>query len=309
MLLKEFPDLQWLKKQAEDRFASRKTMQGAVLPNPGWPTVILNAETKQCHRDNIRGPLSVFTNIRGASAVVTGSKRVVVRPGFFYVTNHDQYYTLDIRHTTGTETCNIHFGEYWADQALVTLVKNSSELLDQAYFDIPYQRLELHNKLYFGDESFNRLLQKAKSAASTLDEEETLYDILVLLLRNDQQIKKASEKIASIKNSTKQEILRRLILAVDYIHSYYDRDLSLEELASVSCLSKFHFLRLFKTVFGKTPNRFINDVKVQRAKTLLLHSREDIISISRALGFRDASSFSRLFYNQTGFYPTRFRAG
>ncbi|MFN3667564.1 MAG: helix-turn-helix domain-containing protein, partial [Sediminibacterium sp.] len=307
MLLTEFPDLQWLKRQAEEKFASRKTMQGSVLPHAGWPSVILNASTKKCCRDHIRGPLSIFTNITGTSAVEVGKKRVVVHSDFYYVTNQDQYYTLDIKNPEGTETCNIHFGEYWADQVLATWVAKPSTLVYEPYFTVPHQRFELHNKLYFKDEGFNRLLVKAKNAVSELDEEETLYEILVRLLENDRQIIKAAEKIPSIKHATRTEILKRLILAVDYIHSYYDKDLTLGELASVSCFSKFHFLRLFKIVFNKTPYQFINEVKIQHAKSLLLHSQQDIISISRALGFRDASSFSRLFYNHTGLYPTQFR--
>ncbi len=307
MLLRQFPDLQWLKKQADEQFASRRTMQGTPLPQPGWPTVILNTVTKKCHRDNIRGPLSIFANITGASNVEVGKKRVVVHPDFYFVTNHDQHYTLDVSNPTGTETCNIHFGEYWADQALDTLVKDATRLLDEPVFSIPNQRIELHNKLHLKDEKFNQLLTKARHTDRTLEEEETLYEILVLLLRNDQQIQRAAEKIPTLRNSTRDEILRRLIIAVDYVHSYYDRDLSLEDLATVSCLSKFHFLRLFKTVFGKTPYQFINEVKIQRAKSLLQHTNHNIVAISQMLGFGDASTFSRLFYNQTGLYPTQFR--
>src|SRR5690606_506161 len=307
MILREFPNLQWLKAQAQNGFADRKTMQGTPIPHPGWPTVILNTETKRCYRDNIRGPLSIFANLRGISAVETGPKRVVVHPDFYYVTNHDQQYSLEVSNPRGTEVCNVHFGEYWLDQVLATLVKRPGQLIDEGYFQAPLERFELHNCLHSKDPAFGLLLTKAKSAAHALEEEETLYELLVLLIKNDQDVRKAFQNLASSKPSTRQEISRRLIAAVDYIHSHYDKDLTLAELAAISCLSRFHFLRLFKDAFGKTPHQFINEVKIQRAIAALRNSSQDIRSISRSLGFRDSSTFGRLFRRTVGVYPSRFR--
>src|SRR5690606_1221222 len=149
MILREFPNLQWLKAQAQNGFADRKTMQGTPIPHPGWPTVILNTETKRCYRDNIRGPLSIFANLRGISTVETGSKRVVVHPDFYYVTNHDQQYSLEVSNPGGTEVCSVHFGAYWLDQVLATLVKRPGQLsVDQAnehvvIHDMAYSRGDL----------------------------------------------------------------------------------------------------------------------------------------------------------------------
>src|SRR4051812_20782388 len=115
MVHTEFPNLQWLKSQAEQSFAARKAWNGRVLAKKGWPTVILNVKTNNAYRDNIRGPLSVFSNIRGESVVEASKRRVKVKEGFFFVTNHDEYYTLQVDQRN-TETFNIHFGEYFADQ-------------------------------------------------------------------------------------------------------------------------------------------------------------------------------------------------
>src|SRR5690349_21527217 len=113
MILREFPNLTWLKQQAEARFSNRTAWDGRPLPQSGWPNVILNVETKQTYRNNIRGPLSLFTNIQGESTVETGSKRVKIKENFFYLSNQAQHYTLDINEAKPTQTFNIHFGEYF----------------------------------------------------------------------------------------------------------------------------------------------------------------------------------------------------
>src|SRR5690349_3848279 len=96
MILHQFPDLQWLKKQAEDNFANRKDYAGKTLPTSGWPTVLLNVKSGSTVRDNIRGPLSIFTNLSGSSVVECNGNRSQVREGFLYTSNHDQRYTLEI---------------------------------------------------------------------------------------------------------------------------------------------------------------------------------------------------------------------
>jgi AraC family transcriptional regulator len=309
MILREFPDLNWLRKQADENFATRQGWGGKELPAQGWPSVLLNTNATSVYRDNIRGPLSIFTNISGVSSVASGKKNAVIQEDFFYLTNHDQHYTLAIDRSSSTETFNIHFGEYWADQVLASLTKSPEHLLDQSLFTAPFERLELYSKLYWRDPTVTNAIQKLKANGDQpLVEEETLYELLVHLLRQNTEVSRWQSKLPSIKNSTRAEVFRRLLTSTDYIYSYYHKDISLDELASVCCLSKFHFLRLFKSAFRKTPHQFITEIKIHHAKQLLKKSDLEIQSISKCLGFRDASSFSRTFYQHSGYYPSQFRA-
>lgn len=83
MIFHEFPDLTWLKQQAEHRFSNRVGWKGRTLENEGWPSVILNVNAQNVYRDNIRGPFSLFTNISGESCVEADNRRVKIREGFF----------------------------------------------------------------------------------------------------------------------------------------------------------------------------------------------------------------------------------
>src|SRR5690349_7457837 len=128
MILYEFPDLQWLKKQADQRFSNQKAWDGTALTTTGWPSVILNTKARNVVRDHIRGPLSIFANLSGQSTVSADSKRMTVKEGFFCITNSSQHYTLEIDGQKPTETFNIHFGDYFAESVWNSLSQNPEEL-------------------------------------------------------------------------------------------------------------------------------------------------------------------------------------
>jgi AraC family transcriptional regulator len=309
MVFNQFPDLQWLKNQAESNFANRQAWQGRALPTTGWPTVVLNVQANDVYRDNIRGPLSLFTNFSGVSQVHVGARRTKVTPGLFFISNADQHYTLEIEKRQKAETLNIHFGEYWADQALRSLTESAEDLLNESVFSTPFNRLELHNKLYEVNSSLVNVLHDLKYCADNkLKEEELLFRVLSFLLVEGKQIRESQLRLPSVKNSTRSEIFKRMADATDHIYSNIHRDINLDELASISCLSKFHFLRLFKIAFQKTPHQFVNEVKVKHATALLKTTRLEVKEISRSLGFKDSSTFSRLYFNQMGIYPSQVRS-
>jgi len=308
MILTKFPDLRWLKEQAERNFEDRGRGIGKNLPTKGWPNVILNATSSETFRDNIRGPLSLFTNLSGQSTVVIAGRRIPIQEDFFFLTNHSQYYTLEIKQKKPTETFNIHFGEYFCDEVFDSLTSSAAQLLEN-HFHKPTERLEFHNKLYYRDISIGHIMMEIKNQqhveASWL--EEKLFALIEQLLKNEKDLLRIRSRLPLIKSSTRAEILKRLLVVSDYIHAHPQGDLSLEKLARVACLSKFHFLRLFKIAFDKTPYQFINEERVRKGQELLKKSNLDIHEIAQALGFDNSSSFSRMFYNQTGAYPTQLR--
>jgi len=308
MILNEFPNLDWLKKQAEQGFINRKSWSGNVLPCRGWPNVIINTSTRKAFRDNIRGPLYIFTNLKGESTLEAGNQRVTIKEDFFYVTNHDQYYTLDINQPSPVETFNIHFGEYFTDQVLSSLSKTGEGLLENS-FENPGTRIEFHNKLYHRDVSIQQLIYgiRNQTSPSSCWLEEKLYELMVNLLRKETSLLRIQASLPATKTSTRKEILKRLILVTDYIHEHLHEDLSLEQLAGVGCLSKFHFLRLFKIAFDKTPAQFVNELRIRRGEQLIKNTRLEIHEIASELGFRNPSSFSRMFFQHAGVYPTQFR--
>ncbi|HWA34282.1 MAG TPA: AraC family transcriptional regulator [Cyclobacteriaceae bacterium] len=305
MILHEFPNLQWLKSQAESRFRDRRGVGGIVLDDPGWPSVILNTRVRSTVRDNIRGPLSIFTNLSGTSYVTVDKKRAAVTPQTFFISNSQQHYTLEIDKKPA-ETFNIHFGENFIEKALAGILQREDQLLLNEPNGV--RDFGFYNKIVPASGGFQRIIASIQQEGSDrLYLDEKLFDLLSLLLNEQNSVKAMRERLPSLKASTKGEIMKRMVNATDYIYTYYDKNPSLDELAAVSCLSKFHFLRLFKIAYHQTPRQFITTLRIERAKTLLQKTVADVRSIGAEVGFKDSSSFSRAFYNQVGVYPSQFR--
>jgi len=306
MLLHTFPDLQWLKKQAEERFANRKAWNGEELTQKGWPTVILNVQCGEAYRDNIPGPFSLFSTVKGKSYVNVNEKQTLITEDCFFLSNAHQRYTLEVEKKTPSEVFNIHFGEHWAEEVLKSWSKNNS-LLDQP--DQQIDSIHFYNKLFVKDSFVKHIQQQLlqTKADGKLKEEELLFQLLTHLLQQQGHLKKQALELSVIKSTTREEISKRLFAATDYLYSFYHKDLSLDELATISCLSKFHFLRLFKQFFQVTPHQFITQLRISKSIELLKSPELEIKTIARLMGFDSAATFSRLFHHQTGLYPSHFR--
>lgn len=92
-----------------------------------------------------------------------------------------------------------------------------------------------------------------------------------------------------------------------YIQDHLNRPITIEELSSQMHLHPNYFNNLFKSYFNVAPKQYINSLKVQRAKELLLVSNQSIEEIANNLGFQDKFYFSRLFKKKMGVSPQQFR--
>ncbi|NEO86793.1 MAG: helix-turn-helix transcriptional regulator [Spirulina sp. SIO3F2] len=100
---------------------------------------------------------------------------------------------------------------------------------------------------------------------------------------------------------------QRLAQVIDYIEAHLTEDLSLQDLAIVSGLSKFHFSRLFKQAFGMTPHRYLMQRRVERAALVLKREDWAIAQVAQQFGFADQSHFTRVFKQMKGVTPRQFR--
>jgi AraC family transcriptional regulator len=100
---------------------------------------------------------------------------------------------------------------------------------------------------------------------------------------------------------------RRLARVLDYIEAHLEGDLSLDRLASIACLSQFHFARAFKAAVGQSPHRYVSGRRLERAKTLLARGDRTLVDIALALDFSGQANFTRAFREATGQTPGRYR--
>jgi len=106
----------------------------------------------------------------------------------------------------------------------------------------------------------------------------------------------------------KPDTYRRLMRAREFIDSSYQLPLDLEQISKAACLSRFHFLRLFRTAFNKTPHQYLTQRRIEKAKELLSSSALTVTDVCFEVGFESLGSFSSLFHKRVGHPPITYRA-
>jgi AraC-like DNA-binding protein len=84
--------------------------------------------------------------------------------------------------------------------------------------------------------------------------------------------------------------------------------MTLSDLARAVGLSPFHFLRLFSSVFGVTPHKYLVRCRLRHATRLLIDTDQSITEVAGASGFEDLSNFVRTFGRAAGVSPRAFRS-
>jgi len=93
----------------------------------------------------------------------------------------------------------------------------------------------------------------------------------------------------------------------EFIDANLEEELSLAELAEVADLSQFHFARAFRKSTGQTPQQYLMQQRIERAKQLLSKDDLPIVEISLRTGFKNQSHFTTLFRKVTKHTPKLWR--
>lgn len=138
-------------------------------------------------------------------------------------------------------------------------------------------------------------LWKAKSSGYMLSILSDFYDILHILYLSenvDYGIRKKEEALSPV---------------ISYIADHYaDTDITNEKLAAIADMSTVYFRKLFTMRYGISPMKYLTNVRIETAKSLLLGGNASVSDIGESIGFASVYSFSRAFKKHTGISPTEF---
>jgi len=93
-----------------------------------------------------------------------------------------------------------------------------------------------------------------------------------------------------------------------HIDAHYAQPLTVDRLAKLAGLSRFHFIRAFHASTGRTPHQYVRERRLERARELLVNTPMPVTEICDAVGFQSLGSFSSLFRRLTGETPAEYRA-
>lgn len=232
----------------------------------------------------------------------------------------DGIYTLSPKHmyfipafTIHTNICKSNFVHYYLH--IYEDHYSDNDWLDHWKFPVEIEATDLDLALFKRLCEINPHMTLQKSDPTTYDNNPTLMQNLI---KNRQRafcdkvesrgivfqllsrfFKQGQSKIEMEDN--------RIAKTVLYIRKHLNEAIELEKLAEISCLSKDHFIRLFKKELGTTPLQYINQKKIEKAQLLLITEELAVKEIAFQLAFDDYSYFNRLFKKTTGVTPQEYR--
>lgn len=130
----------------------------------------------------------------------------------------------------------------------------------------------------------------------------SLYRLLAVLLRRHVTSSQSEREYAARIHN-----LERFSPVFRFIDEHYKTKITVEQLASVASLSRYHFCRQFKELTNKTVSEYINLVRIGKAEIMLRNTGLSIAEIASETGFNDIYYFSKLFKAHRMSPPSRFR--
>lgn len=120
-----------------------------------------------------------------------------------------------------------------------------------------------------------------------------MYDLLSRIIRS---------------NQNEHTDLRRIAPALEYMENNYHAEIYASELAELCKVSESHLRNLFKSVLGTTPIAYLNNLRINRAKNMLVYSGLTVTEIAYSLGYDDVYAFSHAFKKVIGVSPKKYAA-
>lgn len=138
---------------------------------------------------------------------------------------------------------------------------------------------------------------------STVDEKELNFYMTSDILHYLCFLKRESNGLSSLNGY----IIPSLNKCVDYIKNNYDSKICLDDIASKANVSVSYMHKLFKKSFNKTPLEYLTEMRIQKAKYLLVSTNMKIVDISEKTGFESTANFYIAFKAKVGMSPSSFR--
>ena len=95
--------------------------------------------------------------------------------------------------------------------------------------------------------------------------------------------------------------------AMEYVRANYDKKMTLDEIARSAYLSRAYLSSIFKEETGESLSAYINRVRIEKSKVLLMDKDVSLIDIANLCGFEDQSYFTRVFKKTVGVSPKKYR--
>lgn len=143
------------------------------------------------------------------------------------------------------------------------------------------------------------MLMDEKNYGYEFEVRAALSELLLLIIKN-------SSKSINNKVKSKTEV-KRIRKMLNFIQINFADNINLQQIADSAFISRRECLRCFRHIVGMSPIQYVIELRIQKAKQLLLETDLSISDIYIACGFQNQSYFTKIFKSRTGLSPMKFR--
>lgn len=250
-------------------------LSGISSKEAGWTYVSTGKELNR-----------LFYPISGQGWITIEKKKIPMKPGFLYLLPGN------VCHSFGTDEGSESLVYYWTHYKMslsdYNLMKDLSISFDTEVKD-PQAITAVFEKLIRNQKS-GSLIENWRTKAALL--ELTAYYMEYAGLE--------------LKIAAKQDVLDQINEMLSYIETHLNESISIEQLASIACLHPNYFITIFKSLIGVSPVNYMNERRLELAKTLLSDTDMPVSEIAARIGMQN-HYLSRLFKQHFGVTPRRYR--
>lgn len=266
-------------------------------------TILHGSETDAEYRPYMQR-LSIKAAWDGREQYFIDNRMLTVDDDSYLIFNDRRTYASTIRCERPVRTFSIFFRPGFAEEVLGGMLTPADRILDRGG-EGEHRSVEFAEHLRPHDRLVTPVLRYiAFHVAQGVDDgewyEEQLSFLLERMLSSHRLTLQAIQSLAASRERKRQELYRRLSWGRDFIHGNYQRPITIDDMARASCLSKFHFIRLFHALEGVTPYRYLQQKRVVAAQRLLSRTTLTHVEIAEQVGFDHRSTMFRHLRRLTG---------
>ena len=270
----------------------------------GKVSAVLDAQETDIQYMPFEQRLSIKACWGGEEQYFIDGRAVAVDDDNYLIFNDRRTYSSVIRSVRPVRSFSIFFRPGFAEEVLGGMLTPQDRILDRSG-DAQRGSVEFAEHLRPHDRLVTPVLKYIAFYVQQGVDDEAWYEeqlsfLLERMLGSHRLTAQAIQSLAASRPGKRQELYRRLNWGRDYIHSNYQRPITIDDMASAACLSKYHFIRLFHALAGVTPYRYLQQKRVAAAQRLLSTTRLTHVEIAEQVGFDHRSTMFRQIRRLTG---------
>lgn len=283
MILTAMPDL-----PPRPETAANAAFRRWYVARWGRENAVVCGRTTQAEYPPHTQTLSIKMALAGRERYFLPRREVIVDDDNYLILNEGLTYSSLLATPRPTQSFSVFFRPGMQHEVLAARRQSLEQALDAP--DAPPQTAGFSEHLRPHDTAVSlrlRALRDQVLAGERSEDwlEEQLLALLDAMLLAETQAAAQAGRLRAAKPATRDELTRRLRLAADLIESHHTEPLNLARLAQAACLSRYHFVRHFRELYGVTPHAALTAKRVRSARRLMHAGETDADRIALGSGF------------------------